>query len=635
MDRQVLKRVMDVAEFLSGMGTSVAFDTETVDPRPKTVGRTHDKIGALTYTILELEGISFCDGKSACYIDLVDNNEKEVILKVVRDFFKYQCKTVVAHNIVFDMKVLYKYGIDLRGHKLYDTMVADHLLDERRRHGLKALASELLGKEVIDYKDAIAHGSQSEVFYKYATDDAVWTWELMQWQQPRLKGDLQLAKLFREVEMPFMLSLFEMEINGMYIDTDKVAELYNNCKADHTKYIMALCEYLGVKYSMQTDLLSDDLTVTSPINFNSVKQLREILYGQLKLEVVETTKTGADGVGKVTLNTYKDHPFVNILYKYKIIEKAMSSYLGPDAQILSNLESDNRVRTSLKDTGTKTGRLSCSNPNVQQLSKPNKVYPIPIRQAFVASPGYTMVTADYSGQEVCVMAEISRDETLVKALNNGYDMHLAVANKFYELGMPEEALNKTHPDYDMYKEKHDKARSQAKTITFGLAYGKGAYGFAIDFGITEEEAQQIVDDYFAGMPGLKDAIEYAHKEVYDNGFVRYMSGRCRRFDTVTRDDWTGYTKGDLRQAFNAKIQGYSADMIREASNNIYKEKKQYEHMDIKLLAMVHDEIILEVKTEHVDAAMPLIKEWMEKPFEWMCVPITSDVQKGENYDQAK
>ena len=619
MNRVVLKKFKETEDFLRTLGTAVSFDTETTD---------------LKYTKLELEGISFCDGKQACYIDLVDNNDFYPILCAVKDYFE-RATTIVAHNIVFDMKVLHKYGIDLRGHKLYDTMVADHLLDERRRHGLKYLASTLLGKEVISYEEASASGTQSSVFYKYATDDAVWTWELMQWQQPHLRGDNDLAKLFREVEMPFQLVLLEMELNGMYIDTKVIKDLYEVCEKDQKQFLMQMCEYLDVEYEMQTNLLDNSLNIFCPINFNSTKQLKEILFTKLKLKPVETTPSGAVGVGKVTIKKYKDHPFVSILNKYKIIEKALSAYLGPEAQIMSNLESDGVVRTSFRDTGTKTGRLSCSNPNIQQLSKPNDAYPIPIRKAFSARPGYTMVTADYSGQEVCVMAELSKDETLVKSLNNGYDMHLAVANKFYNLGIPEEALNKTHPDHEEFKAKFDSERTKAKVITFGLAYGKGAYGFALDFGISEDEAQKIVDDYFDGMPGLKRAIDKSHKEVYDSGCVRYMSGRYRRFEKIKNNDWEGYTKKDLRQAFNAKIQGYSADMIRIASNTIYKGKKNFEHMDIRILALVHDEICVEVKTEYVEEAMPLLKEWMEAPFKWMCVPITSDIGYGKNYAEAK
>jgi len=157
----------------------------------------------------------------------------------------------------------------------------------------------------------------------------------------------------------------------------------------------------------------------------------------------------------------------------------------------------------------------------------------------------------------------------------------------------------------------------------------------LDFGISEDEAQKIVDDYFDGMPGLKRAIDKSHKEVYDSGCVRYMSGRYRRFEKIKNNDWEGYTKKDLRQAFNAKIQGYSADMVRIASNNIYQSKKAHPEMDIRILALVHDEVVLEVKSEHVDASMPLIKNWMEEPFDWMCIPIVSDTKKGATYNEAK
>ena len=619
MDRAILKGVQETKDFLDTLGANVAFDTETT---------------ALKYTELELEGISICDGQKACYIDLVDNFDSSEVIAAVAMFFD-SVDTIVCHNIVFDMKVLYKYGIDLRDKKLYDTMVGDHLIDETRRHGLKFLAQHLLGHEVISYEEARARGANSDVFYKYATDDAVWTWELMRLQQPLLKADKELASLFRDVEMPFQLVLFEMELNGIHIDTKELSKLYEQAKKDKVETQIAMCDYLNREYTLQTDLFNENITFISPINFNSTAQLKQILFTDLGLKPVEETPSGGVGVGKITLKEYKDHDFVRLLYKYKIIEKALSAYLGPESQILSNLEKDGVVRTSFKDTGTKTGRLSSSNPNIQQLSKPDDIHPIPIRKCFISKPGYTMITADYSGQEICVMAEISKDETLVSSLNNGYDMHLAIANQFYNLGIPKEALSTNHQDYDSYKKEHGKARSQAKTITFGLAYGKGSYGFSKDFSISEDEAQKIVDDYFNGLPDLKRAIDQAHKEVWDTGMVKYMSGRARHFTKITKEGWEGYTKKDLRQAFNAKIQGYSADMIRIACNNIYNNKKEYPHIDLRMLGTVHDEIVAEVRTEHLEEAKVLLKKWMEEPFDWMCVPITSDISTGANYDEAK
>lgn len=606
-------------EFLNSLGPNLAFDTETSD---------------LNYTKLKIHGISLCDGKSACYIDLALMDNPSEAIALLRPMFASK-RTLIAHNILFDMKVLHKYGIDITKARIYDTMVADHLINENRSHALKHLSSVLLQKETVQYEEAEKAGIHSDMFYEYAINDAVWTFELMQYQQDILKANPKVAKLFREVEMPFQLVLFEMETIGIEVDTDRIEELYTQCSEERTRVLQEMCNILGVEYMLQTKLGSGELDFVCSVNFNSANQLRKILFERYGLEIVEETPSGAPSVGKSTLNRYKDHEFVSLLYKYKLIEKALSSYLGSDAQIMKNLDSDGRVRTNFRDTGTATGRLSSSNPNIQQLSNKNKVYEIPIRQAFVATPGYTMMTADYSGQEVCVMAEISQDPTLVTSLRKGYDMHLAVANKFYNLGIPEEALSKEHKDYEKYLKEHKDVRRKAKTITFGLAYGKGAFGFSKDFGITEDEAQKLVDDYFSGMPQLKEAIDAAHREVWDKGYVEYLSGRCRHFNKTKRDDWEGYTKRDLRQAFNAKIQGYSADMIRIACNHIYKQREQFPQWDLRMLATVHDEIVMEVRSDYAEEAAEYIKKWMSEPFDWMSVPMTSDVSLGANYDEAK
>jgi len=213
-------------------------------------------------------------------------------------------------------------------------------------------------------------------------------------------------------------------------------------------------------------------------------------------------------------------------------------------------------------------------------------------------------------------------------------MHLAVANKFYELGIPEECLVDTHPDHNTWKKKFKAQRTQAKVITFGLAYGKGAFGFSKDFGVSEEEAQKIVDDYFVGMPGLRKAIEDAHQEVKDNGHVTYLSGRRRRFDKVTRDEWTGYTKKSLRQAFNAKIQGFSADMMRMAMVAIRREAKRFPQYDLRLEATVHDEVVTTCKEEFLEECSNLIKKAMEGAVTF-CVPVIADIGVGDNYDEAK
>lgn len=620
MERTILKTKKEVELWFQGKGTQFAFDTETT---------------ALKYTELELEGISFANQHGACYIDLVNNPQIDGILEFLRFHFDNALTLIIAHNIVFDMKVLHKYGIKCYHLKLYDTMVADHLIDENRRHGLKFLAEEILEKRTVSYEEARSYGADSEEFYEYATNDAVWTWELCMYQQPHLRDTPPLAKLFRDIEMPFQFVLLEMEINGMGIDTEEVTRLREELQEERRETLIEMARAIDVPYELQFNLTDASANFVCQTNFDSPKQLAEILFNKLGLDVVEQTPSGAPSVGKSTLEHYKTNPFVKLLYKYKIIQKALSAYLNEDAQILSNLESDNRVRTNFRDTGTKTGRLSSSNPNVQQLSKPNEVYPIFLRKCFVATPGYKMITADYSGQEVCVAAQISKDPTLIDALRKGKDIHLTVANQFYELGIPEEKLFETHPEFEELKKQYKTQRTQAKVITFGLMYGKGAFGLSHDFGITEDEAQVLIDKYFEGMPNIKQAIENSHLELQRQGYVEYLSGRRRRFEKIKKDDWEGYAKKSLRQCFNALIQGYSADMIRIAANNIYKQKENYPEWGIKLIGTVHDEIIVECRTKYAEQVAEHIKQWMEEPFSWMDIPIKADTDIGDNYNDAK
>ena len=612
MKRYVIESPAELAEFLKDFGSSFAFDTETT---------------SLKYTELEIEGISLCDGKKACYIDFTVCVFQDFYV-ALSNLFK-GASTIIAHNIVFDMKVLHKYGIDLNGRKIYDTMIADHLINENREHGLKFLAKHILGHgETMKYEVARAKGGQT--FIDYATNDAIWTWELCMYQQPLMKSQ-GLVKLFREIEMPFQFVLLEMELNGMEVDMEQVNKTKGELKQAIEDISIELLDELGERPIFQVDLFGKT-HVQSPINFNSGKVLGTILFEKLKLPVVEYTPAGAPAVGKNTLSKLAPlSEFVRVLQKYKIAQKLLSAFFEP---MENHVDSDGMVRPSFRDTGTKTGRLSCNSPNLQQLPKVNKAFPVATRNCFIAGKGRKMITCDYSGQEIRVMAQISQDPTLIEALNNGYDMHLAIANQFYKLGIPEECLVSTHKDHEMWKEKFKNERTKAKTITFGLAYGKGAYGFSQDFGISESEAQEIVDEYFDGMPKLREAIDRAHKEVKATGAVSNLAGRKRHFETITKDDWTGYSKKSLRQAFNFQIQGFSADMMRIAMIRIQGAFEKRPEMDLKIVATVHDECIMTCKEEYLEEAKPIVKAEMENAVSFV-VPVVADLGWGDTYEEAK
>lgn len=621
----------DFYSFFSDFGKSFSFDFETTSQDIIKYRREHgitaklpDNVAsqALNYYYLEYEAISFCDGNKACVIHSKDISQEQ-LSELVRPIFQ-TCKTLIGHNISFDLKVLRKIGIFTEDNKLYCTMVADHLLDEEREHGLKKLAKSILGvEETLTYEEAYKLGG--EAFDNYCMNDVIWTWQLCMWQQSRLK-EQNLVHVFRDIEMPFQQVLVDMEVNGFLIDLKKAEETTQILLEAKEKFTVEMLEYLGERFQLQQKL-DGSVEIVSPINFESPAQLSHICEHKLGLKKVEETDSGAYSVGKVFLKEYENHDFVKILNKYKIASQLYKLFFKPLPELTCG---DGVVRASFRDTGTKTGRLSCQKPNLQQLAKPNDKFPIETRACFVAPEGRMLITGDFSGQEVAVMAEISRDETLVKSLNNGYDMHLAVANSFYSLGIPENELTKKHPNFKDHKEKYDDIRSKAKTITFGLCYGKGAYGFAKDFRISEEEAQKLVDKYFEGMHGLKRAIDEAHREVERFGYVTYLSGRRRHFRKIKTDKWEGYSKKNLRQAFNAKIQGFSADMVRMAMVAIKKKAKEFPQYDIQFHATVHDEVVCSCKEEFTKEAIELIKESMQTCVKF-CVPVSSDVKAGKSY----
>jgi len=611
MKRTVIETFINAKYFFEDFKKEVfGFDTETT---------------SLKYLELDIEGCSFCDGKKVCYIDLIDNPEKEIILNYLCTEIFTLNKILIAHNIVFDLKVLKKYGIIPQSSELFCTMIADHLLDENKPHGLKHIAKELLGHETKDYDEIKDHKSQE--FYDYAMNDAVWTWEISQIYKERLKQE-NLTTLFRDIEMPFQWSLVDMETNGFLIDKEKVNTISEELNAKIEDLTVELLDITETKYEVQMDLFGNT-KIISPINFNSTLQLTNIIQDKLGLTIEDKTPSGAPSIGKTTLGKLKGkHPFIDKLVIYKIANKLLNGFFEP---LPGHIDVDGRVRPSFNDIGARTGRLSCSKPNLQQLPNTKKELPISTRSCFIAEKGSKILTCDFSGQELRVLADLSGEESMIDAFNNGKDFHLTTANDFFNLGIKEEDLYEGSDNYEKIKEEHYKDRSKAKAINFGMAYGKGAYGFSKDFNITEPEAEEILKKYFAALPKVKCAIDNSHKNVNRKGFVRHNLGRVRRFIPKEIDGNKFYPKSSYRQAFNFMIQGYSADMMRIALNKV---RKECSHLNIKLLACVHDEGVWEVKEEDLEEAKKEIKRCFEECIK-LSVPVKADIGVGDDYDSAK
>ena len=642
--RRILKTIDEVSEWLKTFDNrEFSWDTETT---------------SLMQDRLEITGMSLANRDEGVYI-VIDsskntNNVQSVnpqrLFKLFNDRLLFSNSLNIAHNWVFDARVVNKYGLSLFGTRVFDTMVAHHLIDENSMHGLKYLVENHLGLPVVKY-DEVGEDHYTEEFYNYGLDDAVNTWILYEELKQELRRK-ELDYLFYKIEMPYQNVLLEMALEGVTIDTELVSKYSKELTKEINESLYHMCTIADIKYDVMDDLegtiapyyeemtdykRKENYLKKYPFKFSTQNLIK--IFQKMSIPIKAKTKKGTPSIGKETLNALirtdeegeyvYDHEFIKYLHKYKVVSQLYNLFFK---KIPEFVQKDGKIRPNFKDTGTVTGRLSSSKFNVQQLAKPTSLTKVNVREVFIAPKGYKMFSLDYSGQEICVAAQLSKDETLVKSLNRGYDMHLTVANNTFKLGIPEEALSSTHPDYKSYKEKYGKKRSMAKSVTFGLLYGKTNVSFAKDFGITEDEAQKMIDDYYKGMPGVKDAIEKTHQELSTNGYVRSMTGRYRHFLKNWRDE---YDAKAYRQSFNFKIQSSSADMIRGASINVFKRKKKHPEWGLKQIMTVHDENVYIVKEQYVEEATAMAKKAFEDVGDKFIVPIKADVEWGDNYGTAK
>lgn len=613
MERKVLRTESEAAEFLVDFNWSCfALDTETT---------------SLNWYAQKLLGISLCDGVKTCY--LTDFAIGKVILP---HWFRQEPMTIIMHNATFDIKAITHTNLHIahtgRDIEIFDTMVAAHILDEEGEKGLKYLAKKHLGKDVVSYEEAEKAGVNSKLFYEYAMNDAEWTWELAQLQKPELISQ-GLDKLFREVEMPFLKVLARMEMNGVQVDVGEVQRIKRELQDTLIKCESDMLDCLGLKYQIQHKL-TGDIDVISPINFNSTAQLQQLLISLgCDLSQLDKTPTGSPKLDKTSLSKLRgSHPLVPILIKYKGAQKLLTAFFEP---LPSMVDSDGRVRPHFNDCGTVTGRLSCSNPNLQQLPKANKDLGISTRSCFIAPKGKKLIAIDYSQQELRIMTELSQDPTLIKIIKNGGDLHLINANLVFNLGIPEEYLYETHPKYEETKKKYKSDRDKGKVFSFGIPYGMGEHKLSRDFGVSIDEAKRLLEKFFTGFPVLERAIKDTHREASSKLYVRTYTGRRRRFKL---NQWGKIDNSGLRQSFNFLIQSYGADLIRMACIKLQDYADKHPDMGIKLIMTVHDEVVIEVNEDWTDFVLDKSKKIFQGCAS-MCVPLLAESSSGVNYDEAK
>ncbi|HEV2614714.1 MAG TPA: DNA polymerase I [Gammaproteobacteria bacterium] len=561
----------------------------------------------------KIVGLSFCTKANEAYYIPVSHNypgapdqlNREDVLAQLKSLLENPNKIKIAHNAKYDLNIFLNYNIHLQGMK-YDTMLESYLLDSTAtRHDMDSLAMKYLGKKTITFEDVAGKGAKQITFDQvgieeasnYAAEDADITFQLHETLWPRLEQHAETVKAFHEIEMPLAFVLAEMERHGVLIDSDLL----------HKQ-----SDFLGKR--LHELELQAHKEVGQPFNLASPKQLQEILFDKLGLPVVEKTPSGQPSTAENVLQELAlSYPLPKIIMEHRTLSKLKSTYT--DKLPLEINPKTHRVHTSYQQAVASTGRLSSTNPNLQNI-------PIrteegrKIRQAFIAPKNYKILSADYSQVELRLMAHLSQDKSLLTAFEKGLDIHSATASEIFDT-----PLDKVTSDQ----------RRRSKAINFGLIYGMSAFGLAKQIDVERDVAQKYIDTYFARYPGVKDYMENTKKFAHHHGYVQAISGRKLHLADINARNMMRQ-KGAERAAINAPLQGSSADLIKIAMINLSAWLKK-EMPDAYMIMQVHDELIFEAPENKVDLLSKHVKDIMENAIS-LSVPLVVDVGVGNNWDEA-
>lgn len=571
---------------------AVAFDTETT---------------SLDEMEAELVGISFSYRKGlAYYIPLsADLEEAKATIEIFRPFFEKQNVIKIAHNLKFDYKVLKRYGVDMQG-AMFDTMIAHYLLNPDGRHVMDYLSEVYLNYKPVAIETLIGKKGKNQITLRdlpveeqtnYAAEDADITFQLYTVFAPQLQKE-NLEDLFYKVEMPLMQVLAKMELEGVALDKEWLEQESTDLETDLRDLERKIFEMADVEF-----------------NVNSPRQLGEILFEKLQLDPkAKKTKTGQYATSEDILQKLSaKHDIIKYILEYRTYQKLKSTYV--DALPLQIDKNDNRVHTSFSQTTAATGRLASVNPNLQNIPI-RTVRGQQIRGAFVAAPGYKIISADYSQIELRLIAEISNEENMIEAFQNGEDIHASTAARLFDI--PLEEVSKVQ-------------RGQAKTVNFGILYGQGAFGLAEQTGLSRAEAKQMIEAYFDTYPRLKKYMAEQVEKAREIGYVETILKRKRHLKDINSGNFVVKAHAE-RNAVNAPIQGSAADVIKLAMINIDKKLTEL-NLKTKMLLQVHDELLFEAPDDEIEVATSLIKSEMESAIETK-VPMVVEVGVGENWLEA-
>ena len=576
---------------------TIAVDTETT---------------GLDYMDTELVGISLSyQAGEAYYIplkhddDSVDQIDLDIVLKELRPLLEDSSNKIIGQNIKFDRNVLAKYGVDIASIK-NDTMMMSYVLDaSATRHNLDALSSYYLNYKTSTFEDVAGKGVKQITFDKvpieaatnYAAEDADITLRLYEELNPKLEGEDSLNKLNDEIEIPLIEVLSEMEQKGAILNS----KILNSQSKDLESRIKKLEEKA---YQLAGE----------EFNLGSTKQLREIFFEKLKYRIIKKTPGGQPSTDeKVLAELAEEYELPKVLLEHRTLSKLKSTYTDKLPNQVS--QSTGKVHTSFHQAVTTTGRLSSSDPNLQNI-------PIRtedgrrIRQAFEPSKGNKFISADYSQIELRVMAHMSKDAGLLQAFQEGEDVHSKTASEVFDVGI---------------KDVTSDLRRNAKAINFGLIYGISAFGLGKQLGISRNLAAEYMAMYFEKYPDVKKYMELTKEFASQNGYVETLFGRRLYLRDINATN-AMRRQASERAAINAPVQGTAADIMKIAMINMHKAIKK-EKSEAKLILQVHDELILDTPKDEIDKIVSLITDSMMGAAN-LDVPLEIDIGIGDNWDQA-
>ena len=565
----------------------------------------------LDYMAANLVGISFAleNGEAAYlplqldYLGAPKTLEKTTALALLKPVLENPAIQKVGQNFKYDLTIFARNGIDVQG-VAFDTMLESYVLNSTGRHNMDDLAKRYLGHQTITFEEIAGKGKNQLTFNQiplekaaeYAAEDADVTMKLQQVLWEKLSKEPTLEKLFKEMELPLLGVLSRMERRGVLIDSDALFlqsnEIANRLsELEEQAYVLA----------------------GQPFNLASTKQLQEILFDKLGLPVIQKTPKGAPSTNEEVLEELAfSHELPKVLVEHRGLSKLKSTYTDKLPQMVN--PQTGRVHTSYHQAVTATGRLSSSDPNLQNIPIRNEEGRR-IRQAFIAREGFTVVAADYSQIELRIMAHLSQDQGLINAFTQGKDIHRSTAAEIFGVALDEVTSEQ---------------RRNAKAINFGLIYGMSAFGLSRQLGIGRADAQSYMDLYFKRYPDVQTFMHDIREKAKAQGYVETLFGRRLYLPDINSSNGMR-RKAAERVAINAPMQGTAADIIKRAM--IQLDQKLQNDPDIAMIMQVHDELVFEVRSEKVAFYSELIKTQMESAAD-LVVPLIVEVGQGTNWDEA-